>query len=141
MAERSEEIYSAILADIEKGITLAEICRREGMPNRCTVYDWLKEDEHFGQRFARARELGFDAIAEQCIEIAEDGSNDWMLRRREDGSTVEVLNSEHVQRSKLRIETRLKLLSKWYPKRFGEKLDVEHKGGVTVTMGDLDEKI
>jgi hypothetical protein len=65
--------------------------------------------------------MGFDAIAEEALEIADDGSNDWMERRRKDGSTEEVVNSEHVQRSKLRIETRLKLLAKWSPKRYGDK--------------------
>jgi hypothetical protein len=34
------------------------------------------------------------------------------------------LNAEHVQRSKLRIETRLKLLAKWSPKKYGERVQV-----------------
>lgn len=38
------------------------------------------------------------------------------------------MNTEHVQRSKLRIETRLKLLAKWNPKKWGEKVDLNHGG-------------
>lgn len=89
---------------------------------------WREEVEGFGEQFARAREVGFDAIAEECIDIAEDGSNDWMKRNGQDGDPGYNFNGEHVQRSKLRIETRLKLLAKWSPKRYGEKLDVTTDG-------------
>jgi hypothetical protein len=68
---------------------------------------------------ARAREIGYDAIAEDCLRIADDASNDWM--ETEHGPR---LNAEHVQRSKLRIETRLKLLAKWNPKKYGERVQV-----------------
>lgn len=117
---RTPEIVEDILLNVSEGITVAELCRKHGI-GRATFYDWLTEDQELAGRFARAREVGFDAIAEEAIEIAEDGSNDWIERRREDGSIDEVLNHEHVQRSKLRIETRLKLLAKWDPKRYGEK--------------------
>jgi hypothetical protein len=68
---------------------------------------------------ARAREIGYDAMAEDCLRIADDAANDWM--ETEHGPR---LNAEHVQRSKLRIETRLKLLAKWNPKKYGERVQV-----------------
>lgn len=97
------------------------------MPAWRTVYDWLGANLEFAARFARARSLGEDAIAEEALEIADDARNDWM--QRNDAENVGYsLNGEHVQRSKLRIETRLKLLAKWNPKKWGEK--VEHSGSV-----------
>ena len=65
--------------------------------------------------------MGMDAIAEECLEIADDGTNDWVTRKL-GNAEVEVLNAEHVQRSKLRIETRLKLLAKWNPKKWGDRI-------------------
>lgn len=123
MTVRTTQIDEAIIAGLSSGITLRELCRTHGI-GKSTVYDWIQADEVFAGRIARARELGFDEIAEEALEIAEDGSNDWMQRHRQDGSSEDVLNGEHVQRSKLRIETRLKLLAKWDPKRYGDKLDV-----------------
>jgi transposase-like protein len=120
MAERSPDIEDQIIDALSDGIPLAETCRKLGVGRR-TVYDWREQDETFAARFARAREVGFDAIAEEALEIAEDGTNDWMERKRQDGSIEEVLNHEHVSRSKLRVETRLKLLAKWDPKRYGDK--------------------
>jgi hypothetical protein len=72
----------------------------------------MSRDTDLSAHIARAREVGYDAIAEECLNIADDASNDWMERTGEKGAGW-MLNGEHVQRSKLRIETRLKLLAKW----------------------------
>jgi hypothetical protein len=98
-------------------------------------YQILAADEALAGRFARAREEGFDAIAEEALEIADDGTNDWKTREKESGETYEALNHEHVQRSKLRVETRLKLLAKWDPKRYGEKIDLTSSDGSMTPKG------
>ncbi len=121
--ERRAEIIEAVIQGISKGEPLREICRRDGFPNYSVVYDWMKEDEKFSQRFARARDEGHDAIAEECLSIADNASNDWMEVNDPDNPGYR-LNGDHVQRSKLRIDTRLKLLAKWNPKKYGEKLEL-----------------
>lgn len=101
------------------------------MPSRQAVYDWMKDNEDLSLRFARARDVGFDAIAEETLDIADDSRNDWIQRNigdEENPILIEQVNTEHIQRSKLRIETRLKLLAKWDPRRYGEKLDLTSKG-------------
>lgn len=130
---KRQPIIEEVLKGIEQGIPLAEICRRDGFPDRRSIYFWMEDDADFASRFARARELGFDAIAEECFEIADDGTNDWVQRQKQDGSIDEVVNSDHIQRSKLRIETRLKLLAKWDPKRYGERQEIKHSGAVDLT--------
>lgn len=122
----SKEIEDEICDKISRGVTLSDICRQEHIPDRTVVYDWLKVNETFSQRFAHAREVGFDAIAEDTLDIADNASNDWMTRYVNENPEL-VLNSEHVQRSKLRIETRLKLLAKWNPKKYGDKIEVDAK--------------
>jgi len=120
--------YSVELADkicewISQGKPLAELCRQDGMPNRSTVYDWMNENPDFDQRIARARRVGYDEIAEDCIKIADDTSQDSILTEH-----GEIPNKEWIARSKVRIETRLKLLSKWSPKLYGDKMDVTSNG-------------
>lgn len=125
------ELFASICDKISQGITLSEICRGEGMPSRQAVYDWMKDNEDLSLRFARARDVGFDAIAEETLDIADDSRNDWIQRNigdEENPILIEQVNTEHIQRSKLRIETRLKLLAKWDPRRYGEKLDLTSKG-------------
>lgn len=124
--EDKQKMKESILAQIADGIPLRQICREENMPNWGTVYDWLAADSAFATRFAHARELGEDAISQDCMDIADDGTNDWMERLDVEGRSIGwQINGEHVQRSKLRIETRLKLLSKWNPKKWGDRQTVD----------------
>jgi hypothetical protein len=119
----AQSVKDAICERIANGEPLRAICREDGMPSWVTVYDWINKDESFALRFARARDLGADAIAESTLEIADDATNDWMERLDKDDVPVGYqVNGDHIQRSKLRIETRLKLLAKWNPKKYGERL-------------------
>jgi hypothetical protein len=122
------EIAREICRQLAEGVPLREICRQDGMPEWRTIYDWMVKDDAavaagggagLSASIARAREIGYDAMAEDCLRIADDAANDWM--ETEHGLK---LNAEHVQRSKLRIETRLKLLAKWNPKKYGERVAV-----------------
>lgn len=140
MAERSTlrtpEVEKRIIEGLCDGVPLRELCRQDGMPNWRTVYEWISADEEFAARIAHARDLGFDAIAEEILDIADDGTNDWVERKRKEGRIDIVLDNEHVQRSKLRIETRLKLLAKWSPKKYGDKqiVDIGNKEGETFQL-------
>lgn len=58
------------------------------------------------------------------LEIADDASNDWMERTGKDGESIGwQLNGEHVNRSKLRIDTRKWVMERMAPKRFGAQKD------------------
>jgi hypothetical protein len=98
---------------LAKGEPLAVICRDDAMPQYRTVYDWADANEAFAANIARAREDGHEAIGADCLTIADNANGD-------------------TQRDKLRVETRLKLLAKWSPKKYGDKLELEHSGELTV---------
>jgi hypothetical protein len=124
----TQEVADAIIERLSKGEPLAAICGDENMPAVRTVSDWKAAHQSFAADFAHAREAGFDVIAATCLEIAEDGSHDYKHVKRSNGEEYEEYDAEHVQRSKLRIETRLKLLAKWDPKRYGERVQTEVSG-------------
>jgi len=67
-------------------------------------------------------------MADELLEVADDGKNDWMERRDDEDKASYVLNGEHVQRSRLRVDTRKWMLSKALPKVFGDKVTQEHVG-------------
>lgn len=117
---RTPEIETRIIEGLCDGVPLRELCRQEGMPNWRTVYDWISADEELAARIAHARDLGFDAIAEDILRNVDN---------------VKAI-SEHIQRSKLQVETRLKLLAKWAPKKYGDKQQVEvgNKDGETLKV-------
>lgn len=101
----TQEVAAEIVARLSTGEPLAVICRDDHMPCDDTVRAWADKDEALSRDIARARETGFDAIALKALEIADDTQGD-------------------PQRDRLRVDTRLKLLAKWDPKRYGDKLAV-----------------
>lgn len=124
----SPEIVAVILARIAEGESVRSIARDEAMPAMSTIFKWLAEHEEFSEQYRSACEMRADAMFEEMFEIADDGTNDWMERHNQDGQSLGwVLNSEHVQRSRLRVDTRKWALSKMQPKKYGDK--VQHVGG------------
>ena len=110
------KIADSILDSLREGIPLAEVCRTPGFPHPSTWREWCDKDETLAIAYARAREDGFDAIAQECLDIADATERDSIATEQ-----GERANTEWISRSKLRVETRLKLLAKWDPKRYGER--------------------
>jgi hypothetical protein len=119
------EIAVHICAEIAAGKSMREICRAEAMPDMATVFRWLARHDEFREHYTRARELQADYLAEEILEIADDGRNDWT--KREDGS--DAVNTEVVQRSRLRVDARKWLMSKLQPKKYGDRITQEVTGG------------
>ena len=118
-AGRRSEIMGSVCEQIAKGVTMADICRQAGMPDRQTIYEWSVADADFALRIARARDEGADVIAEQSLAIV-----DAPPERGPDGK----IDAGSVAHAKLRAEHRLKLLAKWNPKKYGDKIQAEHTG-------------
>jgi hypothetical protein len=122
-SKRTPEIIDEIIRRVSEGEPLAVICREENMPDRSTFHDWRNADEELSQRFARARDEGFDALATQCLDIADDERHDWKMTQK--GT---ITDEVAIGRAKLQVDTRLKLLSKWDPKRYGDRIAQEISG-------------
>lgn len=87
-------------------------------------YKWLEEDEENQKQFARARESRQNIIFEQCLTIADDEAKD----------AVPFVGKNHIDRAKLRIETRLKVLSRMNPKKYGDKIEHDVKTDVKISF-------
>lgn len=124
---------------IAAGKPLTEFCRQEGAPKWRTVYDWLDAHESFAADFARARSLGADAIAEEALRIADTPMSG--ERREESENGLKVVHEDMLGHRKLQVETRLKLLAKWCPKKYGERQTTEHTGAVSILAAPTDESL
>src|SRR5271157_3532722 len=120
---RGDRTYTAELAAeicrrLADGESLRKICRDDGFPNEATIRTWALEDVNgFGTQYTRAREIGYFGLADELVEISDDGQNDWMETNDPENPGYR-LNGEHVQRSRLRTDTRKWLLAKMLPKVF-----------------------
>lgn len=128
----SPAVAAEIVEKLSKGIPMAEICRPARMPAVRTANDWMSANEAFSASIARARADGFDMIAADCLKIADTQKCGKIVKRGPDGTTTTT--EDMLGHRKLQIETRLKLLAKWDPKRYGEKLDLQHSGSVEIEM-------
>jgi hypothetical protein len=119
--EYKPEIADRICAEISTSSkSLRTICKPDDMPDVSTVFRWMRQIEEFREQYARAKEEQADYMVEEMLEIADDGSKD----------DTPFTGANHVQRDKLRIDTRKWSASKLKPKKYGDKL--EHSGTVEV---------
>lgn len=127
----TQDLADEICARLAKGEPLAAICRDAHMPAKRTVSDWKAAHPEFKAAVDEARDEGYDAIAYRARQTARG-------RKAEDGGD----STADVQRDKLIIDTDLKLLAKWDPRRYGERVthvgdadapvQVAHSGSVTL---------
>lgn len=116
----TQELAKSICDRLANGESLRTICKSEGMPTRETVRVWRNDNPDFSGQYARAREDQADFYADECIEIADDKSQD-ILDIKEGGDTRMITNSAAVQRAKLQCEMRKWKASQLAPKRWGQQ--------------------
>ena len=129
MLKLTDEVREDILRRLAEGESLRSACKVHDVSHVA----WVKAvaaDADLAYQYAHAKEVGLDAMAEEILEISDDGTNDWMERTGKAGEVVGYqVNGEHVQRSKLRVDSRKWLLSKMAPKKYGDKVQQEISGG------------
>lgn len=127
--EDKTRIVNQVCGRILSGGAVRNIMKDSELPDFSTLLEWVSVDEVKSKQYSRAMELRGELLFEEMIDICDDGSNDWMERFNREGEVVGwQVNGEHVQRSKLRVDTRKWYLSKLNPKKFGDKTDLTSGG-------------
>lgn len=129
----TRKIADEIARRLSTGEFLRAICRDMGLAAP-TVCGWVAENiDGFAERYAHARTIGYDMLAEGLDDLA--GDNEMDEREIEvDGVTKTITNPDNVQRAKLRVDTRKWLLSKWHRAKYGDasSVDLNIKGELDV---------
>lgn len=135
---KTPEICAAICELVAQGKSQRQIADIEGMPTKETIRAWLVSDPEFSAQNARAKQIAAEHMAEEIMEISDDGRNDVFV----DADGNEHVDNDVIQRSKLRVDTRKWLLAKLLPKKYGEKIEHEVNGDhvVKIKIGGYDER-
>lgn len=135
----TEELGLEICKRIADGESLRKICREDKYPNRATIHDWLLDanKKEFYDQYEKACNTRAENMFDELVEIADDGTNDYMERERQDGSTFTVVDQEVIGRSRLRVDTRKWYLSKVLPKKYGDKMDLTSGGKPIPILGNI----
>lgn len=124
-SKRTPEIIATVIEGLRRGTPLTVICAAADMPCDDTVRAWAEADQQLSRDIARAREIGFDQIALDALNIADTPQEGVRTTTDEDGEVKEV-REDMLGHRKLQVETRLKLLAKWDPKRYGDATMLKH---------------
>ena len=128
-----------VLDAVSEGTTVTGIAKKLGFPRKY-IYQWQGEQEgrkfkwggeekDFKGHFARAKEMGFDAIADEAMDIADDFELVTVeeTTESEKGFFRKTKSLDTTEQRKLKIWTRLQLLAKW-SNRYSDKQKVELTG-------------
>jgi terminase small subunit-like protein len=120
------ELAIGLCSRLADGRSIRSVCSDDDMPDKSTVFRWLATNAVFRDQYELACDARSDALVEEMLDIADDGTNDWVARYG--GTEGYEYNGEHVQRSRLRVDARKWIASKLKPKKYGDKVNVEATG-------------
>ena len=122
-SDYTDELADRICSELSDGKSMRTVCSPDNMPDKATVFRWIRTRGEFRNQYARAKEESADALTDEMLDIADDTANDY-IKTDEEGIR---LNPENIQRSRVRIDTRKWLASKLKPKKYGDKQFIETK--------------
>lgn len=123
----TQDVADSICSELAEGKSLRSVCRAESMPCIKTVFSWMRVYPQFLQQYEKAKEESADLHAEDMLDIADSGTNDWMEANDPNNAGYKA-NGEHIQRSRLRVDTRKWIASRLKPKKYGDRTTTELTG-------------
>lgn len=99
------------------------------MPTQSTINKWLWKHEEFSLLYARAKVAQAAILPDECLDIADDTSQDTNYKTNKDGEEYEVANNEWINRSRLRVDVRKWLSAQLLPRIWGSAQRVEDLEG------------
>lgn len=120
----NETAAKAICERLADGESLRGICGDAGMPKESTVRGWVVDDvAGFAARYTRARDIGYERLAEEIIAIADTPKIGIKTKTNEKGET-ETQEGDMIEHRRLQVDARKWMLAKMLPKRYGDKVAV-----------------
>jgi hypothetical protein len=123
----TNEKADSICQLLSEGNSLTSICKRDKFPSASTVFKWLIEQESFSEKYTRAREAQADYLAAEILDIAGQDRVTERVTVKSNGDT-ETVTVDQVDRSRLMVDARKWYASKLAPKKYGDKIDLNHGG-------------
>lgn len=133
--ELASEICEAI-ATSDTG--LKQLCEKNPhWPSRKCIHEWRIKYPEFSDSYAQAKQRQIETIVDACFDIADHGLNDTYL----DANGNVKVDTDIVQRSRLRIDFRKWVAAKLLPKLYGEKPKNEDESASASLMSKLIDKL
>lgn len=113
------------------------------LPDYSTIMDWLDGDAAFAEMYARAKEAQADYMADEIVEIADEGAAQPVLVDEVplvvDGKPVMAASAVGVNHARLRVDARKWVAAKLKPRKYGDKLELGGQINHTHLVDFVDE--
>jgi hypothetical protein len=129
----SQDIADRVCAELAKGRALRAVCRENAeFPSEAAIREWaLKDICGFAAQYARARDLGLDAMADELLEISDTPQMGQKVTEKASGE--EVTTGDMIEHRRLRVDTRKWYLSKVAPKKYGDRTALDVSGTLSIS--------
>ena len=102
----------------------AKLCKEfPHWPSHETIYKWKRTIPEFADMYANAKRDQIEPLVDQILDISDDAKNDYYANNE----GKELFDSEHVQRSRLRVDSRKWFAAKLAPRIYGDRLIINDK--------------
>lgn len=119
-SEYTQDVADAICECLALGMSLRKICEQEGMPSKSTVFNWLGIHPLFLDQYRRARELQAETHVDDIVRIADEATDAGL--------------------AKVRIDARKWHASKIAPKKYGDRVALEHEGEIGLNVAKVSNR-
>lgn len=105
----NQESANLICDKISQGLSIRQLQRTDGLPERQVILKWLRENLPFQTQYALAREEAADLFAEEINEIVD--------------SCPPIM--EEIQKARLQVDAKKWIACKLKPKKYGDRIAVD----------------
>lgn len=115
------ELLSSVLMQIAEGRTVTQAAANHGLSRRI-ISMWSLQDDKIRAAYLAAKQMGYAALGDECLEIADDLEDDPASR-------------------KVRVWTRLQLLARWNPKDWAPRVEVRQEINIASAVGEARSRV
>ncbi len=126
--EQIENIFDEVCNRIANGEALSKVLLTEGMPSRPKFYEWIESSQEKINKYARATEMRASLIFDDILEISDNTELGEKIKSNAQGKEITV--GDMIEHRKLKIDARKWVLARMIPKKYGDKVGLEHSGEI-----------
>lgn len=128
----TKKMGDLICSEIADGKSLRTVCSKDNMPDKSTVFRWLRLPSFnaFRDQYARACEARADAFAEDMLYIASTPEVGQIVtvKNAPDGLETTTKTEDMLGHRRLLVDTLKWNMARMKPKKYGDKIDITSDG-------------
>jgi hypothetical protein len=136
--EQKKELFTKICNDVIENKTSFNQAILNNKITLTTFYSWLIDDDSLKELYNYAREIRSDTLFEEIIVIAD--TTEEGIKIKETAKGTEILKGDMTDHRKLRVDARKWVVSKMNPKKYGDKVEIDHSskdGSMSPNLSNL----